>query len=185
MKPRPGVPYPLGAAYDGAGTNFVLASEGATAVELCLFGEGQDDRETARFAITEQTDRVWDIYLSGIQPGQRYGYWRGADQTLAEFAYRLTGSSDLYAAGGRSPTASINFITAHDGFTLADLVAYNQEHNQANGEDNRDGEDHNRSWNCGHKGPTDDPRITQLRSRQKRNLLATLVIARRPDAESR
>ena len=84
-------------------------------------------------------------------------FWRGTDQTLAEFAYRFTGSSDLYQGTARRPHASINFVTAHDGFTLRDLVSYNEKHNEANGEDNRDGESHNRSWNCGAEGPTDDP----------------------------
>src|SRR5205823_5327482 len=104
-------------------------------------------------------------------------YWRGADQTLAEFAYRLTGSSDLYESGGRSPTASVNFVTAHDGFTLTDLVSYNEKHNEANGEENRDGDNHNRSWNCGEEGPSADSSINELRARQKRNFLATLMLS--------
>ena len=104
-------------------------------------------------------------------------YWRGEDRTLAELAYRLTGSSDLYESGGRSPHASINFGTAHDGFTLADLVSYNNKHNEANGEDNRDGSDDNRSWNCGVEGPTDDPEVNALRRRQQRNFLATLFLS--------
>jgi glycogen operon protein len=134
----------------------------------------------------------WDLGEGGYQVGNfpplwsewngKYrdtvrDYWRGADQTLAEFAYRLTGSSDLYRAGGRSPTASINFVTAHDGFTLTDLVSYNEKHNEANGEQNRDGENHNRSWNCGAEGPTNDPAIIELRARQKRNFLATLMLS--------
>ena len=86
-------------------------------------------------------------------------FWRGAEGTLPDFATRLAGSSDLYGHGGRRPTASVNFVTAHDGFTLADLVAYDHKHNEANGEDNRDGTDDNRSWNCGVEGPTDDPAI--------------------------
>jgi isoamylase len=92
-------------------------------------------------------------------------------------AYRVTGSSDLYAQSGRRPYASINFVTAHDGFTLNDLVSYNQKHNEANGEDNRDGTDNNRSWNCGVEGPTDDPQVNALRMRQKRNFLATLFLS--------
>ena len=104
-------------------------------------------------------------------------YWRGEPATLGEFASRLTGSSDLYEATGRRPSASINFVTAHDGFTLADLVSYNEKHNEANGEDNRDGESHNRSWNCGVEGPTDDPEILALRARQMRNVLATLMVS--------
>jgi glycogen operon protein len=104
-------------------------------------------------------------------------YWRGEQQTLAELGYRLTGSSDLYEHNGRRPLASINFITAHDGFTLADLVSHDRKHNEANGEDNRDGEDHNRSWNHGVEGPTDDPEILTRRRRTRRNLLATLFLS--------
>ena len=94
---------------------------------------------------------------------------------LGEFAYRITGSSDLYEAAGRKPHASINFVTAHDGFTLRDLVSYNEKHNEANGEDNNDGESHNRGWNCGAEGPTDDAEINELRARQQRNLLVDAV----------
>jgi isoamylase len=104
-------------------------------------------------------------------------YWRGEDAALAELAYRLTGSSDLYSGEGRSPHSSVNFVTAHDGFTLADLVSYNTKHNEANGDDNRDGADDNRSWNCGVEGPTDDPEVLELRRRQERNLLATLLLS--------
>jgi glycogen operon protein len=104
-------------------------------------------------------------------------YWRGDGGLVAEVAYRLTGSSDLYELSGRRPHASINFVTAHDGFTLNDLVSYNQKHNEANGEDNRDGADENFSWNCGAEGPTDDPAITELRERQKRNMIATLLLS--------
>ena len=104
-------------------------------------------------------------------------YWRGNDQTLAELAYRFTGSSDLYEGGGRRPSASINFLTAHDGFTLADLTSYNEKHNEANGEGNADGESYNRSWNCGVEGPTDETEILELRNRQRRNFLATLMLS--------
>jgi glycogen operon protein len=104
-------------------------------------------------------------------------FWRGTDQTLAEFGSRFTGSSDLYQGTARRPYASINFITAHDGFTLRDLVSYNEKHNEANGEDNRDGEDHNRSWNCGAEGPTDNPDVLRLRNRQMRNFMATLLLS--------
>jgi glycogen operon protein len=104
-------------------------------------------------------------------------YWRGQDQTLGEFAFRFTGSSDLYEGTGRRPYASVNFITAHDGFTLNDLVSYNDKHNEANGEENRDGESHNRSWNCGAEGPTNDPPVNALRNRQKRNFLSTLFLS--------
>ncbi len=96
---------------------------------------------------------------------------------LAEFAERFTGSSDLYKDDNRRPTASINFITAHDGFTLRDLVSYNEKHNDANGENNQDGESHNRSWNCGAEGPTDDPGINNLREQQMRNFIATLFLS--------
>ncbi len=101
-------------------------------------------------------------------------FWRGADSMLGEFAERITGSSDLYQDDARKPTASINFITAHDGFTLADLVSYNEKHNEANGENNSDGESNNRSWNCGAEGPTDDEQIIKLRHKQQRNFLTTL-----------
>jgi glycogen operon protein len=134
----------------------------------------------------------WDVGDGGYQVGQfpplwtewngRYrdavrDYWRGEPSTLAEFASRITGSSDLYGHSGRRPIASINFVTAHDGFTLADLVSYNHKHNEANGDDNADGENHNRSWNCGVEGPTRDRAITRLRNRQRRNFLATLMLS--------
>ncbi|HMF61288.1 MAG TPA: glycogen debranching protein GlgX [Vicinamibacterales bacterium] len=134
----------------------------------------------------------WDIGEGGYQVGNfpplwsewngKYrdtvrDFWRGTDQTLAEFAYRFTGSSDLYQGTARRPYASINFITAHDGFTLHDLVSYNEKHNEANGEENRDGESHNRSWNLGAEGPTDDPAILKLRARQTRNFLTTLFLS--------
>ena len=134
----------------------------------------------------------WDIGEGGYQVGNfpplwsewngKYrdtvrDFWRGTDRTLAEFAYRLTGSSDLYEGTARSPYASINFITAHDGFTLRDLVSYNDKHNEANGEENRDGESYNRSWNCGFEGPTTTPEVAGLRARQQRNLLATLMLS--------
>jgi glycogen operon protein len=134
----------------------------------------------------------WDVGEGGYQVGNfpvrwtewngKYrdvvrSVWKGEGGLIGELAYRLTGSSDLYAHSGRRPYASINFVTAHDGFTLEDLVSYNEKHNEANGEDNRDGESHNRSWNCGAEGPTDDPEILSLRARQKRNLLATLFLS--------
>ena len=104
-------------------------------------------------------------------------FWRGEPASLGEFAARFTGSSDLYEADNRRPIASINFVTAHDGFTLNDLVSYNEKHNDANGEDNSDGESHNRSWNHGVEGPTDDRDIHELRERQKRNILTTLLLS--------
>jgi glycogen operon protein len=104
-------------------------------------------------------------------------FWRGEDGTLGELALRLTGSGDIYSSGRRTPEASVNFVTAHDGFTLADLTAYNDKHNEDNGEDNNDGESHNRSWNCGVEGETDDEEIVALRARQRRNLLGTLLLS--------
>jgi glycogen operon protein len=134
----------------------------------------------------------WDIGPGGYQVGNfpilwaewngKYrdamrSYWRGHRLSVDELAYRLTGSSDLYRHNGRRPYASINFITAHDGFTLADLVSYNQKHNLANGEDNRDGENHNNSYNYGVEGPTENRKIVALRARQQRNYLATLLLS--------
>jgi isoamylase len=134
----------------------------------------------------------WDLGHGGYQVGNfppqwsewngKYrdtmrDYWRGVDSTLPEFAMRLTGSSDLYASDTRYPTASINFVTAHDGFTLADLVAYDHKHNEANGDDNTDGTDDNRSSNHGVEGPTDDPDVLALRARQQRNFLTTLLLS--------
>jgi glycogen operon protein len=104
-------------------------------------------------------------------------FWRGDDGGVSELATRLSGSSDLYEQSGRRPYASINFVTAHDGFTMADLVSYNVKRNDANGENNQDGENHNLSWNCGVEGPTDDRRILDLRDRQRRNLMATLMLS--------
>jgi glycogen operon protein len=104
-------------------------------------------------------------------------FWREADGSLGELALRLTGSADIYASDRRAPTASINFVTCHDGFTLADLTAYNEKHNEANGEDGNDGESNNSSWNCGVEGPTDDPEVLHLRDRQRRNLLGTLLLS--------
>ncbi|MCC5650788.1 glycogen debranching protein GlgX [Nostoc sp. XA013] len=134
----------------------------------------------------------WDLGEGGYQVGNfplrwsewngRYrdtvrDFWRGEDDSLGQFAYCFTGSPDLYQANGRNPSASINFVTAHDGFTLNDLVSYNEKHNQANGEDSRDGESHNRSWNCGVEGETDNPDVIRLRERQRRNFLATLMLS--------
>ena len=103
-------------------------------------------------------------------------FWRG-QSSVAEFARRFTGSSDLYQSDGRRPFASINYVTCHDGFTLRDLVSYEQRHNEANLEDNRDGTTDNRSWNCGVEGDTDDPEVNALRDRQSRNFLATLLLS--------
>ena len=159
------------------------------------------DRLSAFFDIIHQDPTLsgvkliaepWDIGPGGYQVGNfpvrwcewngRYrdtvrDYWRGEGGTLGEFAGRFTGSSDLYKDDGRWPYASVNFITAHDGFTLRDLVSYNEKHNDANGEGNNDGESHNRSWNCGVEGPTDDEAVNALRRRQQRNFLATLFLS--------
>ncbi|MEJ5927419.1 glycogen debranching protein GlgX [Corynebacterium sp. H128] len=159
------------------------------------------DRLSAFFDLVQQDPIVsqvkliaepWDIGEGGYQVGNfpplwtewngKYrdtmrDFWRGEPATLGEFASRLTGSSDLYANNGRRPTASINFVTAHDGFTLNDLVSYNEKHNDANGEGGRDGESHNRSWNCGTEGPTEDPEILKLRRQQRRNFLTTLLLS--------
>jgi glycogen operon protein len=113
---------------------------------------------------------------NGIYRDVMRDFWRGQAKP-ADFAFRFTGSADLYEQDGRRPHASINFITAHDGFTLNDLVSYNDKHNEANLEENRDGTDDNRSWNCGAEGPTDDPAVNELRERQQRNFLATLFLS--------
>ncbi|MDP9310901.1 MAG: glycogen debranching enzyme GlgX, partial [Chloroflexota bacterium] len=134
----------------------------------------------------------WDVGEGGYQVGNfpvlwaewngKYrdavrSFWRGDPVGVGELAYRLSGSSDLYEHNGRRPYASINFVTAHDGFTLNDLVSYNEKHNQANGENNQDGENNNHSWNCGVEGPTEAPEIVALREKQKRNFLATLLLS--------
>jgi glycogen operon protein len=134
----------------------------------------------------------WDLGAGGYQVGNfpvlwtewngKYRdavrrFWRGDGGVVSELASRLAGSNDLYEPSGRRPYASINFITAHDGFTLQDLVSFNEKHNDANGDDNKDGENNNLSWNCGAEGPTDDPQINALRERQKRNLMATLLLS--------
>ena len=159
------------------------------------------DRLSAFFDLIQQDPTVsvvkliaepWDVGEGGYQVGNfpplwsewngRYrdtvrDFWRRQPESLADFGYRFTGSSDLYETTGRRPSASINFVTAHDGFTLRDLVSYNEKHNTANGEDGRDGTDDNRSWNCGAEGLTEDPGVERLRSRQQRNFLATLMLS--------
>ena len=159
------------------------------------------DRLSAFFDLIEQDPLVsqvkliaepWDVGEGGYQVGNFppvwsewngkfrdtvRDFWSGEPATLPELASRLTGSSDLYQADSRRPVASVNFVTAHDGFTLADLVSYDQKHNEANGEDNRDGESFNRSWNCGAEGPTDDVGVLACRRRQARNLLTTLLLS--------
>jgi isoamylase len=159
------------------------------------------DRLSAFFDLVQQDPVIsqvkliaepWDVGEGGYQVGNfppqwsewngRYrdtvrDVWRGEPAIVGELASRLTGSSDLYQSDSRRPSASVNFVTAHDGFTLRDLVSYNEKHNEANGEGNKDGESHNRSWNCGVEGPTDDPAILDLRARQQRNLLTTLFLS--------
>ncbi|MDE9364458.1 glycogen debranching protein GlgX [Luteipulveratus sp. YIM 133132] len=159
------------------------------------------DRLSAFFDIIQQDPVIsqvkliaepWDLGAGGYQVGNfpplwtewngRYrdtvrDFWRGEAAALGEFASRITGSSDLYEHSGRRPIASINFVTAHDGFTMRDLVSYNEKHNEANGEGNRDGESHNRSWNCGVEGPTDNEGVNRLRGQQQRNFLATLLLS--------
>ena len=159
------------------------------------------DRLSAFFDLIQQDPVIsqvkliaepWDVGEGGYQVGNfptlwsewngmyrdcMRDFWRTQPRSLGEFANRLTGSSDLYEGDGRRPYASVNFVTAHDGFTLADLVAYNGKHNEANLEDNRDGSDDNRSWNCGDEGPTGDPEILELRAQQQRNYLATLFLS--------
>ena len=159
------------------------------------------DRLSAFFDLIQQDPIVsqvkliaepWDVGEGGYQVGNfppawsewngRYrdtirDYWRGEGAALGDFAFRLTGSPDLYEETGRRPYASVNFVTAHDGFTLRDLVSYNEKHNEANGEGNRDGESHNRSWNCGVEGPTDDANLNRLRAQQQRNFLTTLLLS--------
>jgi isoamylase len=148
---------------------------------------GQDPVLSEVKLIAEPWDVGWGGYeLGDFPPGWsewngRYrdtvrDFWRGADGTLGDLATRLSGSSDLYGHG-RRPSSSINLITAHDGFTLNDLVSYDRKHNEANGENNRDGSDDNRSWNGGAEGPTDDPQVLELRARQRRNFLATLLLS--------
>jgi len=159
------------------------------------------DRLSAFFDLVHQDPIVsqvkliaepWDIGDGGYQVGNfpalwtewngKYrdtvrDFWRGEDATIGEFASRISGSADLYQGSGRRPVASINFVTAHDGFTLDDLVSYNEKHNEANGEGNNDGESHNRSWNCGVEGETDDPEVLALRAQQRRNFIASLMLS--------
>ena len=159
------------------------------------------DRLSSFFELVQQDPVVsqvkliaepWDVGPGGYQVGNfppqwsewngKYrdtvrDFWRGEPSSLGEFASRITGSADLYENSGRRPVASINFVTAHDGFTIRDLVSYNDKHNDANGEDGNDGESHNRSWNSGVEGDTDDPEVLQLRARQQRNFLATLLLS--------
>jgi isoamylase len=171
------------------------------ATTLARTGEGAFDRQAPFFSILHQDpvlSRVkliaepWDLGMGGYQVANfpadwsewngKYRdtmrrFWKGDEHQISDVGWRLTGSSDLFMLSGRRPQASINFVTCHDGFTLTDLVSYNQKHNEANREQNRDGTDQNDSWNCGVEGPTDDPKIVALREKQKRNFLATLIVS--------
>jgi glycogen operon protein len=171
------------------------------APELARVGEGSFSSDAAFLQAVHQDpvlSRVkliaepWDVGEGGYRLGQFPGgwaewndrfretmrrAWRGDERQAAEIGYRLTGSSDLFKSSGRRPMASINFVTCHDGFTLHDLVTYQHKHNELNGEDNRDGASENHAWNCGHEGETDDPVVNALRDRQKRNLLAALMLS--------
>ncbi len=161
-------------AVDHLGAFFDILHQDPVLSRVKLIAEpwdlGEDGYQVGKFPLgwAEWNDRYRDCMRA---------FWRGDGGLIGEFATRITGSSDLYAHNGRRPYASVNFIAAHDGFTLEDLVSYQRKHNQANGEDNRDGSDRNLSWNCGVEGPSDDPDIRALRDRQKRNLLATLMFS--------
>jgi isoamylase len=163
--------------------------------------DGEVDRLSPFFTLVQQDPVIsqvkliaepWDVGAGGYQVGHfpapwaewngRFrdvvrGFWRGDSPLLGDLATRLTASPDLYQDDGRKPTSSVNYVTCHDGFTLRDLVSYNDKHNEANGEGNRDGSDQNRSWNCGIEGPTDDEAVLDLRARQQRNLLVTLLVS--------
>ena len=176
-----GFRFDLAASLGRAASNFDRHSAFLEAI-------GQDPVLSQVKLIAEPWDTGWGGYELGEFPAGwsewngKYrdtvrDFWRGTAGTLPDLATRISGSRDLFGHGGRRPTASVNIVTVHDGFTLADLVSYNAKHNEANGEDNRDGTDDNRSWNCGVEGPTDDPAVLELRERQWRNLLATLMLS--------
>ena len=168
----------------------VLARDGKGFNENSAFFKAL--RDEPALAYIKLIAEPWDVGFGGYQLGRfpagwsewndRYrdtvrAFWRRDGGMLGEFAERFAGSSDIFRHNGRKPTAGVNFVTAHDGFTLNDLVSYNERHNEANGENNADGHHHNLSWNCGVEGPTDDPAISALRKRQMRNLLTTLFLA--------
>jgi glycogen operon protein len=164
-----------GGSFDRVSAFFDLVSQDPVVSQVKLVAEpwdvGQGDSyDLGRFP------PLWSEWNGSYRDTMR-DFWRRHDGMLGQFATRLTGSSDLYGGSGRRPTASVNLITVHDGFTLRDLVSYDRKHNEANGEDNRDGTDDNRSWNCGVEGPTDDPDVNALRSRQSRAMLATLLLS--------
>jgi isoamylase len=176
-----GFRFDLAAALGRATANFDPSSSFLEAV-------GQDPVLSEVKLIAEPWDVGWGGYDLGNFPAgwsewngkfrdTVRDYWRSSEATLADFATRISGSRDLFGHGGRRPTASVNIVAVHDGFTVNDLVSYNGKHNDANGENNRDGSDDNRSWNCGAEGPTDDSGVLELRARQRRNLLATLMLS--------
>jgi isoamylase len=176
-----GFRFDLAASLGRAASNFDPQSSFLEAV-------GQDPVLSEVKLIAEPWDVGWGGYDLGLFPAGwsewngKYrdtvrDFWRSSEGTLADMATRMSGSRDLFGHGGRRPTASVNIVTVHDGFTLADLVSYNDKHNEANGEDNRDGSDDNRSWNCGAEGPTDDASVLELRARQRRNFIATLMLS--------
>ncbi len=197
---------PLGATLRDGGVNFSLYSRNASKVEL-LFFDREDDSNASRIIPINpgpnRTYHYWHTFVPGVQLGQVYGYrvygpyertlgfrfdsgrfrddvrsfFNGADGAVTRVADRLVGSPSIYAHKQREAKQSINFVTCHDGFTLNDLVSYNQKHNEANGEENRDGCSDNRSWNCGAEGPTDDPDIEKLSNRQVNNFLATTLFS--------
>ena len=179
-----------------ASTAFVSTLPPSCAREPYGFDEGGGFLDACRqdpvLSSVKLIAEPWDIGPGGYQVGQFppgwaewndkfrdtvRAFWKGDAGTMPDLAKRLSGSGDLFNKRGRRPWASVNFVTAHDGFNLNDLVSYNDKHNEANGEDNRDGHSNNHSWNCGTEGPTDDPEIIALRERQKRNLLATMLLS--------
>jgi glycogen operon protein len=161
--------------FDRVSAFFDLVSQDPTVSGAKLIAEPWDVGQTDSYELG-RFPPLWREWNGRFRDTVR-DFWRSHDGLIGDFASRLTGSSDLFASRGRRPTASVNLVTAHDGFTLADLVAYNTKRNQANGEDNRDGTDDNRSWNCGAEGPTTDADVLVLRSRQQRALLATLLLS--------
>jgi glycogen operon protein len=159
---------------DRLGAFFDIIHQDPTLSQVKLIAEpwdlGEGGYQVGNFPV------LWAEWNGAYRDPVRH-VWKGDGGQVSALGYRLTGSSDLYEQGGRRPYASINFVTAHDGFTLYDLVSYNEKHNEANGEENRDGHHDNISWNCGAEGPTDDPAILALRARQQRNFLATLILS--------
>lgn len=162
------------AAVDRLGAFFDIIHQDPVLSQVKLIAEpwdlGPDGYQVGHFPV------LWSEWNDRYRDGVRR-FWKGHGGTVGELASRLAGSSDLYAHNGRRPSASVNFVTAHDGFTLRDLVSYNTKHNEANGEENRDGADENQSWNCGAEGPTTDDEVNRLRARQQRNFLATLFLS--------